>query len=133
MKIKIDKDLKKFALTSTLTKDDILLAKKYRPAALKKQDKDGNDVFAVSYVEGRPCLSANGVTFGAASHNGGYALITGDLPDKLPGGCAGYGEYVADMIGAALPLVNEFEAAIPAVVSGIKAERTALLESIVEA
>lgn len=131
MQIKIFKDLKKFTLTSTLTKEDIGLVKKYRPSALKKQDAEGNDIFAVSYVEGRPCISANGVTFGAASANGGYAMVSGDLPENIDAGK--YGEYIADLVGAALPFVNELEATIPEVVNTIKAERAALLGGIVEA
>ena len=41
MQIKIFNDLKQYTLTSTLTKADIDLVKKYRPSALKKQDAEG--------------------------------------------------------------------------------------------
>lgn len=131
MQIKLFKDLKKFTLTSSLTKKDIELVKKYRPSALKKQDADGNDIFAISYCEGRPCVSANGVTFGSASNDGGYAMITGDLPESLPANTT-YGDYVADKVGAALAFVNEMEASIPGVVNAIQTERAALLNGIVE-
>lgn len=132
MQIKIFKDLRKYTLTSTLTKTDIELVKKYRPAALKKQDTDGNDLFAMSYVEGKPSVFANGITFGAATANGGYAMITGDLPDTVPAGTT-YGDLIADKVGAALQYVNVLEEEIPAVVANIQSERAALLGGIVEA
>jgi hypothetical protein len=132
MQIKLFKDLKKYTLTSTLTKKDLDLVKKYKPGALKKQDAEGNDVFAMSYCEGHPCVSANGITFGSVATEGGFAMITGDLPETLPAGTT-YGDYVADKVGAALAYVNEFEAAIPAVVNAIQTERAALLDGIVEA
>ncbi len=131
MQIKLFKDLKKFTLTSTLTKADIDLVKKYRPAALKKKDGEGNDIFAVSYVEGHPCVSAKGITFGSESTNGGFAMISGDLPENVAEGS--YGEYIADKVGSALVYINEFETSIPAVVTAIRNERNALLGSIEEA
>lgn len=131
MQIKIFKDLKKYTLTSTLTKADIDLVRKYRPTALKKQDADGNDIFAMSYVEEHPCVSANGITFGSQSANGGYAMITGDLPEAPSDGKT-YGDYVADRVGAALVHINALETDIPAIVMSIKAERAALLSGIVE-
>lgn len=132
MQIKIFKDLQKYTLTSTITKSDIDLVKKYRPTALKKQDADGNDVFAISYVEGKPCVSANGVTFGSASTNGGFAMVTGDLPTNLPTGTT-YGEYIADKVGVALAHINSFEESIPGVVNEITTERNELISGIVEA
>ena len=132
MQIKLFRDLKKFTLTSSLTKKDIEIVKKYRPAALKKQDADGNDIFAMSYCEGRPCVSANGITFGSVSTEGGYAMITGDLPETLPANTT-YGDYVADKVGAALVYVNELEESIPGVVNAIQTERAALNDGSVEA
>ena len=131
MQIKIFKDLKQYTLTSSLTKADIATAKKYRPAALKVKDSEGNDVFAMSYVEGKPCVAANGVTFGSASADGGYAMIVGQLPDELPAGTTA-GDYIADKVGAALGYINVLEASIPDVVAEITAERNALIGSITE-
>lgn len=132
MQIKIYRDLRKYTLTSTLTKEDIETVKKYRPGALKKKDADGNDIFAVSYVEGKPCVSANGITFGAKSTEGGFAMIEGDLPATLPAGQT-YGDYVADKVGAALSGINEFETSLPLVVAEINNERADLIGGIVEA
>ena len=129
MNIKIFRDLNQYTLTSTLKKDDIDLVKKYRPSALKKKDADGNDVFAVSYVEGKPCVAANGITFGSVSAEGGYAMIAGSLPENLPANTTA-GDYVADKVGSALALINEFEASIPGVVNEIKTERAQLIGGI---
>lgn len=131
MQIKIFKDLHKFTLTSTIKKADIELVKRYRPAALKKQDDDGNDIFAMSYVEGKPSVFANGITFGSSSANGGFAMITGDLPATLPDDTT-YGDYVADKVGAALSYINVLEVEIPVVADAIKVERADLLRYIVE-
>ena len=131
MRIQIHRDVKKYTLTSSLTKNDLDLVKKYRPAALKRQDEDGNDIFAMSFCEDRPCVAANGITFGSVSAEGGYAMIVGDLPEKLREGET-YGEFIADKVGAALPFINEFELSIPGVATEIRAERAALIDGIVE-
>lgn len=132
MQIKIFKDLHKYTLTSTITKAQIDLVKKYRPDALKKKDNDGNDLFAMSYVEGKPSVFANGITFGSASADGGFAMITGDLPTTLPEGTT-YGDFVADKVGAALSYVNVMEIEIPAVAAEISSERFELINGMVEA
>lgn len=132
MQIKIFKNLKQYTLTSTLKKSDIELVKKYRPDALKKKDADGNDICAMSYVEGKPCMSANGITFGSADVDTGCAMIVGTLPEKLPAGTT-YGDYVADQVGSVLAFVNDMEANIPAVVGEITTQRATLIGSITEA
>lgn len=131
MQIKIFKDVKKYALTSSLKKEDIELVKKYRPAALKEKDAEGNDVFAISYVEGKPSIAPIGMTFGSASNEGGYAMIVGDLPTVKAG--EDYKNAIADIVGSALGHINTLEATIPTVVAEIKSARTALLSSIEEA
>lgn len=129
MQIKIFANLKQYTLTSSLTKADIELVKKYRPTALKIKDNDCNDIFAMSYVEGKSCVAANGVTFGAADVNNGRAMIIGTLPETLPADTTA-GDYIADKIGSALPFINELEAVIPEVVDQIKTERAELIGSI---
>lgn len=131
MKITIFKDLKQFTLTSTLTKDDIALVKKYRLNALKIKDADGNDVFGMSYVDGKHSVSKSGITFGSAACEGGYAMIVGEIPADLPANTSAK-EYIADLVGAALPSINVLEEAIPAVVAAIKSERADLLSGVTE-
>ena len=132
MQIKIFKNLKQYTLTSSIKKDDIELAKKYRPGALKKKDTEGNDIFAISYVEGKSCVAPNGITFGAADVDTGCAMIIGTIPEALPANTTA-GDYIADKVGSVLEFVNEFEATIPGVVNAIKTERAALIDSITEA
>ncbi len=131
MQIKIFKNLKQYTLTSSLKKDDIELVKKYRPNELKIKDSDGNDVFAMSYNEGKSCVSANGITFGATDVDTGCAMIVGALPETLPANTTA-GDYIADAVGSALEYVTYFEERLPFAASEIKAEREALIGSIAE-
>ena len=133
MKITLHRDVAKYVLTSTIKKEDLELVKKYRPDALKIKDSDGNDIFGMSFVAGKPCISKNGVTFGGTSNEGAYAIVVGDLPATLPAGTATDADYVADIVGAALPYINELEAKLPEVAATIKAEREALIATIVNA
>ena len=131
MKITLHRDVEKYVLTSTLRKEDIETVKKYRPDALKIKDSEGNDVFGMSYVAGKPCVSKNGITFGSTNADG-FVIVVGDIPANLPAGTSA-GEYVADVVGAALTNINALEESIPAVVAEVKAERDELIGSITEA
>lgn len=129
MKIKILNDVKKYVITSTIKKEQLELVKKYRPDALVLKDADGNDVFGMSYVEGRPCVSKNGVTFGSVN-DAGYLLVTGDIPADLPKGVADNKNYVADIIGAAQANIKALEASLPEVIEQIGAARSEIISGI---
>lgn len=129
MTIKIFRDLKQFTLTSSLKAEDIALVKKHRPGALKKKDADGNDIFAISYLEGKPCVAPNGITFSTTSAEGGHAMITGAIPEILPANTTA-SDYVADKVGSIIAYVKELEESIPAVVTAIKTERAQLIGGI---
>lgn len=131
MQIKIFKNLKQYTLVSSIKKDDIELVKKYCPGALKKKDADGNDVFAMSYVEGKPCVATNSITFGGVDIDSGCAMIVGTIPENLPENFTA-GEYIADKVGSILEFVNEFEATVPEVVATIKSKRAELIGSMTE-
>lgn len=131
MKITLHSDVNKYVLTSTLKKEDIDLVKKYRPEALKIKDSEGNDVFAMSYSEGKSGVSKFGITFGGTGKTG-YAIVVGNLPATLPAGVSAK-DYVADEVGSALAYINKLEASLPEVVAAIKSERNTLVESITEA
>jgi hypothetical protein len=126
MQIKVFMNLKKYTLTSSIKAEDIELVKKYRPKALKKQDSDGNDVFAISYVKGKTSVSANGITFGGEDYDTGHAIVVDDLPDEV-----GIADYVLDKVSAALPYIEELERELPAVVAEIQSERERVANSIV--
>lgn len=126
MKLAITGDA--YVLTSTLKAADIQLVKKHQPDALKIKDKDGNDIFALGYNQGSPCISKCGVTFGGTSRDGGeFATITG----TLPAGTTNAKEYVADLVGSALQNINKLEATLPEVIETIKRERRELLDAVV--
>lgn len=127
MKLAVIKDVKKYILTSTIAKEEFDLVSKYAPSSLKVKDAEGNDLFAMSYAEGKHSISKFGVTFGGVSHEGKKLLVTGDLPE-LPDGTEG--EYVADLVGAALTFINALEEIVPAKAAKIKEERTALIKDI---
>ena len=132
MKITIYGDVKKYVLTSTLKKETLELVKKHRPDALKVKDSEGNDVFGMSYLADKSCVAKNGITFGGVN-SAGFAIVTGDIPAKLPDGTTNAAEYVADVVGAALTHINSLEEAIPAVATAIKTERAALINGITNA
>lgn len=128
MQIKVFKDLREYTLTSELTAEDILFAKKHCPKALKIQDSEGNDKFSVSYNEGHSSIADFGITFGAKTADDGKAMIVGLIPDGTKLDDAG--EYVADKIGAALPYITELEKSIPTAIAEVKAQRKALIDGI---
>lgn len=128
MKIQVFKDLREYTLTSDLTAEDILFAKKHCPKALKIQDAEGNDKFSVSYNEGHSSVAAFGITFGAKTADGGKAMISGKLDPKVE--LKDAGDHVADMIGAALPYITELEKSIPTAIAEVKAQRKALIDGI---
>ena len=118
-----------FVATSAIKAEDIALVAKYKPDALKIKDKDGNDVFSVSYVkDGKSSIASFGVTFTGESRgeNGGFATLT----LTLPAGTTDAKKYVAELVGSVIENVGKLEESIPAVVAEIKATRAALLDSI---
>lgn len=118
-----------FVATSTIKADDIALVAKYKPDALKIKDKEGNDVFSISYVaDGNSSIAPFGITFTGKSRgeDGGYATLT----QKLPKGTTDAKKYVADAVGGVIEHVNAIEESLPAVVEEIKTTKAALLDSI---
>lgn len=131
MKITLHQDVKKYVLTSALKKEDLDLVKKYAPDALKIKDQDGNDIFGMSYCEDRSSVSKIGVTFGGVNKEG-CVIVVGDLPATLPAGVKP-GEYVADVVGAAIANITALEEKLPGVVKNIREQRAALIGTITEA
>jgi len=129
MTAKVLRDLKKYLIVSSVKTADIEALAKYRPSALKEQDEEGNDKFGVAYNPGHSSIAPFGVTFGASTAEGGYALIVGDLPDEEPKG--GYAGWLADKVGGALEHINAFEGSIPAAAAEVAEARNGLIASIV--
>ncbi len=131
MKLTITADA--YALTSSLKVKEIELCKKYNPDALKIKDADGNDKFGISYNEGKPNVSANGVTFGGTSRDeNGYATITGTIPSTAKTAEAAK-EYVAETFGAVVANLKALEESVPKAAEKIATDRKALVDGIVVA
>lgn len=131
MQIKIFKNLKQYTITSAIKKDDIEFVKKCCPRILKKKDEEGNDIFAMSYVEGKSCIAPHSITFGATDVDSGCVMVVGTIPDEV----AERGEsadYVADMLGGVLDFVREMEPAVTARANEIRAERASLISTMIE-
>lgn len=127
MRTKYYRDVKQYAMQSTLKAEDVALVKKYKPAALKMTDEEGNETFAISYVEGKPCVSSVGVTFGSVGADG-TLMITGEVPANVEN----VAEWLADKLGGIANNVAAFERTIPDIAADIKAERRTVINSIEE-
>lgn len=131
MKLTITADA--YALTSDLTVKDIELLKKYNPDALKIKDEEGNDKFAVSFVEGKPNITPFSVQFGGKTRDdAGKATITGVIPSDVRTAEAAK-EFVAEMFGGVVAYLRQLEASVPTAAAAVSNERQALLASIVVA
>lgn len=126
MKIAITADA--YALTSSLTKEEVELAAKYNPEALCIKDKESKKtVFSVSYVDGRPSVAPFGVTFGGATRDDKGCLT---ITEMLPKGVTNAKEYVADKFGSVIDNLKELEKTVPGEVKKIKESRKTLIDSI---
>lgn len=119
-----------YALTSAIKVGDIEMLKKRNPAALKIRDKDGNDLFAVSYAEGKDNVSAFGITFGAkARDNSDQAVLVGTIPTTAKTNEEAKA-YVEEVLHAASVYLQQLEESIPVAARKIADEKTALMNSI---
>lgn len=120
-----------YALTSAIKVEDIELLKDRQPSALKITDEEGNEVFAVSYAEGKSCVTNFGITFGAkARDNSGAAVLTGIIPATAKTNDEAKA-YVEQTLHQAIAYLTLLEERIPAAAHKVKAEKEALMNSIV--
>lgn len=120
-----------FALTSKIKVKDIELLKKCKKTdALKIKDEKGNEKFAISYVEGKPCIADFGITFsGKTRDENGYATLTGTIPSSV-NTQEGAKEFVAETFGAIVAYLKSLEETVPAEAEKIANERKAIADSI---
>lgn len=119
-----------YALTSAIKVGYIELLKKRNPAALKIKDKDGNDVFAVSYAEGKDSVSAYGITFGAkARDDSGAAVLTGTIPATVKTNEEAKA-YVEEVLHAASVYLAKLEESVPAAAAKIAEDMATLMSAI---
>lgn len=128
MKLTITADA--YSLTSEISVADIELLSKYNPDALRIKDKDGNEKFAISYVEGKPCTSDFGITFGGRTRDeAGKATVTDIIPSSIKDAAAAK-NFVAEKFGSTVAYLKQLETSVPREAKKIADERKALVESI---
>lgn len=128
MKIKIMAN--SYALTSDITVGQIESLKQRNPEALKIKDKDGNDVFAVSYAEGADSVSKFGITFGAMSRDGeGKAVLVGTIPAGVKTNEEAKA-YVEEKLHVASTYLKTLEAAVPTAAAAVNEAKNALMNDI---
>ena len=119
-----------YALTSTIKVEDIELLKKRNPAALKVKDKDGNELFGVSYTGGKDSVSAYGITFGAkARDNSGAAVLVGTIPATAKTNEEAKA-YVEEVLHTASGYLAQLEASIPEAARKIAEEKATFMNNI---
>lgn len=128
MKITITADA--FALTSAIAVSDITTLKKSNPSALKIRDEEGNDLFAVSYVEGKPSVSAAGITFGGKSRGEDDAAGKATFTGMIPAGVKDAKDYVAEVFASAITYLAQLEETVPAAAQKVATDRKNLVDSI---
>lgn len=114
-------------VTSEMTLEDIKTIKKYRPEALiLKGGEDGKEpIFALSIGEGK--INRYGASFCEATRDDAkkatLTMVTNYDGDNIK-------DYVLDEIGSAISNLIKLEAALPAVLNEIKAEREGIAANI---
>lgn len=118
-------------ITSSMTLDQIKTLEKYKPKALwlyeTNDDGDKELTYAVGTTRGAGSISEAGASFGSQTHDDdGLATITMILPT----GIEDVKEYVADRVGYFVMKLNAIEAAVPAALEAVEAEKAAVMENI---
>jgi len=115
-----------FTMVSDLLVEDIKDAMKYAPEALQIVDEEGEVEFALGYGASGS-IGKYGVCFDAETNDGsGKACIT----EPLPAGCKNAIDYIVDKVGPIRSKICQIEAALPAALEAVKADRAATREEI---
>lgn len=118
-------------ITSALKLEDIKTLSKYRPQALVlKGGEDGKEpIFRIAATDkSKGSINKYGAEFGGETHDDKKLATITLVCGNTDGG--DIREKVAEDIGTAILDLNKLEAALPAVLEEIKAEKTAVLENI---
>lgn len=113
---------------SSLKLEEIQTIAKYQPKALTLMGgEDGKEpIFSVGTSTDSGDITVYGASFGRADADGKatITLVTPGIPNEK------VKEWVADKLGAAITNLNALEAKLPDVLSGIAAQRAAVMENI---
>lgn len=109
-------------VTSTMKREDLETAKKYRPNALTLYEGEGEErepVFGVDVEDDCGSLNTCGAVFGKRTGEHGEAKITLAIPNSV----SDPKKYVQDTYGYALLKIKAFEETLGAVIDEIAAEK----------
>lgn len=114
-------------LESTMKLADIKKVEKYRPAALTLKDEDGKPIFRVATGD-NPAANDVSVVFNGNTHDEAKNatctwIVKADIGE-------GFKADLADLYGAALLKLNQFEEKFPGIIDDIDKERDAVLSNI---
>ena len=117
-------------ITSALSLESLRTVKKYRPEALNLYGGKENEFLLFSVLVDRgSAVCANAIAFNAATRDDEkLATLTAMLPESAKD--TDVKEYLADEYGAIITNLNKIEAAIPAVLEEIAAEKAAVMSNI---
>ena len=119
-------------VTSSATPEQIKTMKKYRPAALKLYEGEGNakkEVFMVDIAKGDGCISPLGAVFSERTNKDGKATITIPVPHDVDDVKA----WAADTLGVSILLLRKLEKQFAPMLSDVAAEKEAVEAAIVVA
>lgn len=112
MKIKITGNV--FVISTEIKTKDIDILKKYNPKALKIEDAEGNDVFAISVSRNFGQLEKNYIVFsGQTLEEDPKAILTGVIPEHFSRDINSAKEYVGNLIYGIIDHVETLEKTIP--------------------
>lgn len=115
-------------VTSALKLEDIKTVEKYRPQALVLMEEE-EPIFAICTTKGAGSINENGASFGRETHDANkFASIT--MIDIAGKSSEEIKEKVADELGSAIINLNKLEAALPAVLEEIAADKALVMSNI---
>ena len=115
-------------ITSDVKLEDIKLVKKYRPEALTLFEGEGKEKEAVFKIGiGASSIGKYGAEFDQESRDDDK-LAT--LTVLIPAGTKDAKEYVSDVYGRPVLMLNKLEATLPGVIEEIAAEKAAIEANI---
>lgn len=116
-------------ITSSATPEQLKTMKKYRPAALKLYEGEGNakkEVFMVDIAKGDGCIGHLGAIFSERTNKDGKATITIPVPQDV----TDVKEWAADTLGVAILHLRKLEKQFAPMLNDVKAEKEAVAAAI---
>lgn len=114
------------SVVSTLKLDEVKLVQKYRPDALALREGEDKKIVFKIFVTSTGEMDATGISFNAANSDGNAVMneIFSNIPDS------DIKDVIAEKYGVGILNLRKLEAILPQVISDIKSERTAIINTI---